>query len=572
MKAPTFLLVLLVAGAAAAGGWYAGTRRAGQPAPEASSTRKVLFYQSPMHPWIKSDKPGNCTICGMKLVPVYEGDAPMAEPGQELNVRLGAQSINLLQVATAPVVRQPLRRSVHVAGQIDDDDSAHRRLSATVEGRIEKLFVPSVGSEVTAGQPLVAFFSRELLVARGEYLLALKNASGPERETAVAASRQKLRRMGLNDAQIEKLPQQAGDTIEVLAPISGTVVERKVYEGQYVKEGDVLFEIADFSKMWFLADVYERDLAWIKLGQEVEISTPAVPGKVYRAPIAFIDPNLMENTRTTRLRVVIENPYVGDPAKRRRELLHRVYADGFIQVETPETLTVPRSAVLAGGGAPLAYVDKGGGVYEPRTLKLGRTGDDWVEVLDGLKEGEKVVKSGNLLIDAQAQLNRGAAPEPAPAAVDYPALTASQQAAAKEFLEFADKLTGHLAADDLAGFNASTEHAGHMGMALEAAFAKAGGWEALAAPVAKASAIKPAATLPLARQAYHPLSEALAALVGQLRKQDPAFAGLKIYRCPMTADAFPGAPAKSNWVQLVAPIRNPYMGREMLDCGQEVKP
>ena len=115
---------------------------------------------------------------------------------------------------------------------------------------------------------------------------------------------------GLTPEQIEKLPGQTGDTVDIVAPISGTVVERKVYEGQYVKEGDVLFEIADFSKMWFVFDAYERDLAWIRVGQPIELTTPSVPGKTFTAPIAFIDPNLVMNTRSAKVCVVLENPNV----------------------------------------------------------------------------------------------------------------------------------------------------------------------------------------------------------------------------------------------------------------------
>src|SRR5688500_14094578 len=139
-----------------------------------------------MHPWIKAEHPVDCTICGLKLDAVFEAETGLSKDGSdEHSVKLSAQSITVLHVTSAPVTRQPLRRSVHVAGRIDDDDSAHRRLSATVEGRIEKLFVPSVGAEVTAGQPLLAFFSRELIVARGEYLLALKQPPSPERESGL---------------------------------------------------------------------------------------------------------------------------------------------------------------------------------------------------------------------------------------------------------------------------------------------------------------------------------------------------------------------------------------------------
>ncbi len=551
-------LILILVSLAATGGWFAGQRRVPESSARGPLERRVLFYQSPMHPWIKSDKPGNCTICGMKLVPVYDGETGINSVSPD-QVKLNADTINVLHPVTVPVVQRPLRRALHVAGIIEDNDATHKRLSATVEGRIEKLFVNSVGAEVTAGQPLLAFFSRELLVARGEYAQALRQPPSSEREPGIASVRSKLRRMGLLPQQIDSLATQTGDTIEVLAPISGTVVERKVYEGQYVKEGDVLFEIADFSKMWFVAEVYERDLAWVKVGQMVEVSTPTVPGKIFTAPIAFIDPNLVTDTRTARIRVVIENPHVGDPARHRHELLHNVYADGYINIETPETLLVPRSAILNSGHEATAYVDKGGGVFEPRTVALGRAGDEDFEVISGLSEGDSVVTNGNLLIDAQAQLNRGASePEVVPVTVDAP-MTDAQRTSAEALLNVADALAGRLAADDLAGFN---EQAAQISAAARAADAR----------LATVANLTKANDLAMARKSFQPLGEALAAWADSLRKKESMFSGIKIYRCPMTSDAFPGAPAKAAWVQLVAPIRNPYFGRLMPDCGEEVKP
>ena len=266
-----FILTLALAGAA---GWLLGQRRAISPA-ASSAERRPLFYQSPMHPWVKSDRPGNCTICGMKLVPIYDEAAGAAASGL---VKLSAQSASAIGVEWTTVTRQPLRRTIRVAGTIEDDDTAHRRLSAYVEGRVDKLFVNYVGAEVTAGQPLASFYSRELLVARGDFSEALKRPASAERESMLAANRQKLRRMGFTPEQIEKLASSTGDTIDLVAPISGTILERKVYPGQYVKEGDVLFEIGDFSKMWFVFDAYERDLAWIRTGQSVEITTRSVPG------------------------------------------------------------------------------------------------------------------------------------------------------------------------------------------------------------------------------------------------------------------------------------------------------
>ncbi len=555
----TFLLLIGFAALAAFGGWRLGRQQTPASA-AASGERKVLFYQSPMHPWIKSDKPGNCTICGMKLVPVYEGEAG-ADAASGQTVKLTAQSASVTNIETATVIRQPLRRLIRVAGQIDDDDSTHRRLSAYVEARIDKLFVNFVGAEVTAGQPLASLYSRELLIARGEYTLALKQPPSPQRDATLAASRQKLRRMGLTLEQIDKLPGQTGDTFDIVAPITGTVVERKVYEGQYVKEGEVLFEIADFSSMWFVFDAYERDLAWVRVGQPVEITTPSVPGKVFTAPVAFIDPNLMPQTRTAKVRVVLENPLVADPGKHRHELLHKIYADGRIRVETEPLLAVPRSAVLSPGGDALVYVVRGERQYEPRRVTLGRAGDDVWEVLAGLVEGERIVTTGNLLIDAQAQLEQPpSAPTPALAK-----LSETQLAAVKTLFTAAATVGEALAADDLPAHNTRIAALHEAAMAAAKELGDAG--QRLGA-VAHVSST---ADLIAARKQFYPLSMAVAELAVRLRTQTDT--PVKVFECPMAKSAVPSAETnQGRWIQLTGSLRNPFFGAEMLECGTEVKP
>ena len=561
----TRALFVLIAIAIAAGlGWQFGRQQHAHSDAAATSERKVLFYQSPMHPWIKSDQPGNCTICGMKLVPVLEGDAD-ASSGDA--VKLGPQTISVVGIETAAVTRQPLRRTIHVAGTIEDDDTAHRRLSAYVEGRIDKLFVNYVGAEVTAGQPLAAFYSRDLLVARSEYAEALKRPASPERESILKASQQKLRRMGLLPEQIEKLAGTTGDTIDIVAPSSGTIVERKVYPGQYVKEGDVLFEIGDFSKMWFVFDAYERDLAWIRVGQPVEIMTPSVPGKIFTAPITFIDPNLVMDTRSAKVRVILENPSLQDAAAHRRELLHKVFAEGRIKVEGEPVLTVVRNAVLSPGGLPIVYVLKGERDYEPRHVTLGRAGDDVWEVLAGLQEGERVVTTGNLLIDAQAQLDHPQATPALPVAV-APGRLDAQQASALLLLEKVSAVGDALSSDDLAAHN-SRIAALHT-VAMSAA-------EELGAPgkrLSEVARVGPAKTLAEARKQFYPLSMAVAGLALQWKKQLPAIAEkVKVFECPMAKSAVPSADTnQGRWVQMQAPLRNPFFGNEMLDCGKEIQP
>ncbi|MFA6544126.1 MAG: efflux RND transporter periplasmic adaptor subunit [Limisphaerales bacterium] len=420
-------ILLATAALAGAGGWFAanhfdGSRNHTPAARTDSSGRKVLYYQSSMHPWVKSDKPGKCTVCGMDLVPVYEG-----QKGYELSagtVSLGSNAIQAVHVQTAGVRRRPLIRTLRVAGTIDDNDAKHRRLSAYVEGRIEKLHVNFIGAEVKEGEPLATFYSPMLLNAEREYALLFRQsqmahsyALTAEHKRLMAAAEQRLVRFGLTPAQVAKLPfkSETNHLSEILAPVTGTVVSREIYEGQFVKEGDKLFELADFFTMWFQFDLYERDFSWVRVGQEVELTVPSVPGKKFNATISFIDPNLNDMTRSARVRVELQNPLLTVQGRARRELLHKTYAEALVKLDTPEVLTLPRSAVLHTGDRAVVYVDKGAGAYEQRRVKLGRAGDELWEILDGVKEGERVVTTGNLLIDGQAQLNSQADETPAPA-------------------------------------------------------------------------------------------------------------------------------------------------------------
>ena len=412
MKPRLVVLILFVAALAGGVGWFAAKHGSAQLV-EPSGGRKVLFYQSAMHPWIKSDRPGKCTICGMDLVPVYEGDKGFDEG----LVTLSSNSITVIHVQTDEVRREPMRHTLRVAGTIEDDDTRHRFLPAYVEGRIEKLLVNYVGAEIVEGQAIATIYSPALVNSEREYILLAAQTpdSAESREQharSLEAIMRRLKSVGLTEAQIAALPSKPpGDWLtEILAPMSGVVVARHVYEGQYVKEGDKLFEIGDFSTMWFKFDAYERDLPWLRVGQEVEVSTPAVPGKVYLAKITFIDPNLNEQTRSAKVRVDIPNPIIERDGRTHRELFRRLYAEAVVKVDLPEVLTVPRSAVLAPGTQPVVYVDKGRGTYEQRRVHLGRAGDDSWEVLEGVSEGERIVTAGNLLIDAQAQLNQSQGP------------------------------------------------------------------------------------------------------------------------------------------------------------------
>jgi Cu(I)/Ag(I) efflux system membrane fusion protein len=407
MKASSLFPFVLVAAVAAGAGYYAarhplvlsgntGQAASGTGAPAA---RKIKFYQSPMHPWIKSEQPGKCTICGMNLAPVYEGEAGFASEGNIIT--LPASTLSVIGVQTAEVRRAPLIRTLRVSGVIDDDESRHRYLASYTDARIQTLFVHTTGVEVTEGQPLAVVYSPDLLTARQEFhALATAAPDSP----LLAPAREKLRRLGLLDGQIDVLatPAEVHRDTEILASKTGTVVQRSAtaYEGGYVKAGDMLFAIGDFSKMWFNFDAYEADFPALRAGTRVEVNVASLPSETLSGPITFIDPNLNEMTRTAKVRVVLDNAD--------RRLRHRQTATANVISEAPAVLVVPRSAVLFTQHEPVVYLDQGGGGYEARTVKLGRAGDDAYEVLGGLEEGEKVVAQGALLIDAQAQVAHSA--------------------------------------------------------------------------------------------------------------------------------------------------------------------
>ncbi|MFA6289689.1 MAG: efflux RND transporter periplasmic adaptor subunit [Opitutaceae bacterium] len=402
MNAKHIPFLVLIAALAGGIGYYAAkVGRVIPNAPGAAATtdtaRKIKFYQSPMHPWIKSDKPGKCTICGMTLAPVYEGEAGIATNSDLIT--LSASSATAVGVQTAKVVSGPLVRTLRVTGVIDDEETRHRYLASYTDARITKLFVHTTGVEVTAGQPLAVLYSPDLLTARQEFnALATTTPNSP----LVAAAREKLLRLGLLDTQIDALAtaKDVSRDTEILAPLTGTVVERSqtAYEGGYVKAGEMIFAIGDFKKMWFMFDAYESDFPALKSATRVDVTVPSLPGEVFTAPVAFIDPNLDPATRTAKVRVILDNAD--------RHLLHRQTAYGRVVSQSPEVLLVPRAAVLFTQKEPVVYLDVGGHAYEPRHIKIGRAGDDAYEVLSGLEAGDEVVTQGALLIDGQAQISR----------------------------------------------------------------------------------------------------------------------------------------------------------------------
>ena len=379
----TTRLLIIVLAMAVAGLVIYGSIRLLHP-PSQTAERKIAFYQCSMHPWVKSDKPAKCSICCMDLTPIFEGDAGVAVSGDM--VKLSPNGVSVLNVQVAEVKRQTLRRTLRVAGTLDVDETRRAIVSAPALSRVIVLNVPYVGAEVSKGQPLLTLSGLDL-AQKWYYLRAATQArpgTGPD--------------SALN-----------GDafTAPLTAPISGTVVERLISLGETVEEGRRLLTIVDPSVLWFRFDVYEHQLPWCELGQTIAVTTPAVPGKVFPAVVDFIEPTVGETARTVKVRADIRNPRVVINGHTQRLLRFDMYAEGRLIAEIPDVLAVPRSAILCPGGVNYAYLAKGDGAYEMRRVRLGRQGDELVEVTGGLEEGDRVATTGNVLIDAQAQFNRG---------------------------------------------------------------------------------------------------------------------------------------------------------------------
>ncbi len=565
MKAIALLLLLAAATTAA---FWAGRRvgpaHAHDSVASTNAVRRLRFYQSPMHPWITSPEPGNCTICGMKLVPIYEGDAEaQAAPG---TVKLQPNSISAVGIATRPITRRPLVRTLRLAGTLDDNAARHRVLSAAVEGRIEAIHVHHPGAEVQEGKILAELYSPPLLTAAREHVALAKSGAAP---SMLDASAVRLRQLGMTAPQVADLPSTLRPdqrTLPWMSPMGGTVVRRMAFAGQWVREGEPLFELADFSVMWVQLDAYEADLAWLKPGQEIVLTTPSVPGLLLTNRITFIDPNLDPMTRIARVRIEVPNPLVEGV----RRLRHKAFVEGRVRVEAPPTLVVPRPAVLNPGGAPFAFVELAPGQYQARPLRLGRVGDDAFEILEGLGENDVVVVQGGLLLDAQSQLQDGSvspagdAPSNTPAmqapGVAWEPATDDARAALGAFLKATALASDALASDDLAAFNRAIPAIQQSVATMEKLGVNAPPTELFPGNVASA------ADLTAARRAFHQWTTPWLATAKALRGKS-GFDGLRLIKCPMTSRSFPGAPPTATWWQWQAAVRNPWFGKDMLDCG-----
>jgi len=334
-----------------------------------------------------------------------------SEPGGTLELSDAEQ--RAIGVETSEVRRRTMARGLLTVGRVEEAETQLATISARVGGRIDKLFLDFTGQSVSRGQAMALIYSPEVASAAEEYKLALESLQRhgsqarpdalAQANDLVTASRRRLELWGLSAQQIQEIA-RADDPpaqVTISSTVSGTVMERKVTQGQYVKEGDALYTVADLSTVWVKADVYESDLARVRTGQPVEITVESQPGKL-RGRVDFIEPTLNPQTRTVAVRMQVANPGL---RLRPGMFVHATLALSAGQ----EVLAVPRSAVLDTGARKLVYVARGNGVFEPRQVEVGAADEEFYPVLSGIKEGERVVTHGSFLIDSQTRLTGGMA-------------------------------------------------------------------------------------------------------------------------------------------------------------------
>jgi multidrug efflux pump subunit AcrA (membrane-fusion protein) len=360
--------------------------------PQETKTR----YTCGMHPQIIQDHPGNCPICGMKLTPVRNQAWKDGEPPSEA-IAIDPVTIQNMGIRSEPVVRGPLRRVIRTVGMIDYNETALADVTTKFRGWIEKLVVDATGQAVRKGDPLFEIYSPELWSAQNEYLLALRQSGNSSLKNS---SLTKLKYFDISDAQIAGIEKsgQPLKTLQVNAPMDGVVVEKMAVAGQMVDAGMKLYRLADLSLVWVQSQIYEQDLPFVRLGQEAVVSLSYLPESRFRGRVTYIYPTVDEKTRTAKIRMEFHNPGL--------LLKPGMFATVELSAELSDsTLLVPDSAVLRSGEKNTVFVVLDGGKFEPRPVVLGpRSENNRYQVLNGLKEGDRVVTSGQFMLDSESQL------------------------------------------------------------------------------------------------------------------------------------------------------------------------
>ena len=405
--------VAVAAVVVAAGGFIAGRMTGpvavpGQPASTepARNGRRILLYRNPMGLPDTSPVPKKDPM-GMDYIPVYEGE-DNAAPESANTIAISVEKVQKLGVRVEPAAFTPLDRIVSAAGRIEPDERRVYVVAPKFEGYVERLLVNATGQPVSRGQPLFEVYSPELVSAQREYAIAVQGVEAVKGSTTqtregmrqlAESSLARLRNWDVSEEQVEALA-RSGETRRTLilrSPVSGVVTEKKAIQGMRFMPGETLYQVADLSSVWVVADVFEQDIASVSVGAKAKVTVDAYPGKTFDGVVSYVYPMLEATTRTVPVRVELPNPGT--------LLKPGMYARvATVSAGKARALTIPSSAVIDSGTRTIVLVQTGGGRFEPREAKLGSRSGDRVQVLDGVREGEAVVVAANFLIDAESNL------------------------------------------------------------------------------------------------------------------------------------------------------------------------
>ena len=402
MKISIRTLILVIVATLAGGLLLGWAFFGGSSEPEHSHTEVIdgeTVWTCSMHPQIRQNEPGDCPICGMDLIPLEDDNGEGIDP---MAITMSPTAMQLANVVTAIVGSESAMKTIRLNGKVQEDERLIFSQTTHFPGRIEKLSVNFTGEYVSKGSVIASLYSPQLVTAQEELFEAYKiRESQPN---LFRAAREKLKNWKLTEAQIDQIisTSKVKDQFPILADQSGYVISKKVNIGDYVNRGQILYEIANLSRVWVLFDVYENDLSWIKKGDSIQFTVSSLPGQNFKGKIDYIDPVINPKTRVTKARVVVNNED--------RNLKPEMFASGEVKAvlgSAGNKITVPKSAVMWTGKRSVVYVKQStdqGMHFKMREVTLGPALGNAYVIETGLEQGEEIAVNGTFSIDAAAQL------------------------------------------------------------------------------------------------------------------------------------------------------------------------